>query len=123
MDTRSGTDPGEAPRPAARETKAASRPERPAPATILVLAVWIGLYPAPFLRRLETSVNRVVVRVSPQYAQACGGAPSAALLAQNPAAKFLASVPCDAEGKPLVGSKGSGVDIGEEPKPSIGKPR
>src|SRR2546429_3697214 len=26
---------------------------------------------------------------------------------------FLASVPCDAEGKPLVGSKGSGADIGE----------
>src|SRR6184192_3142895 len=46
---------------------------------LIVLAVWIGLYPAPFLRRLETSVNRVVVRVSTQYAQAyaraadCGG--------------------------------------------------
>ena len=72
----------------------------------------------PFLFR-----HRVVVRVSPQYAQACGGAPSPALLAQNPAAKFLASVPCDAEGRPLVGSKGSGVDIGEAPRPSIGKPR
>jgi len=92
-------------------------------APLILLAVWIGLYPAPFLRRLETSVNRVVVRVSPQYAQACGGAPSPALLAQNPAAKFLASVPCDAEGKPLVGSKGSGADIGEAPRPSIGKPR
>src|SRR6184192_564091 len=34
---------------------------------LIVLAVWIGLYPAPFLRRLETSVNRVVVRVSPEY--------------------------------------------------------
>ena len=29
-------------------------------APLLILAVWIGLYPAPFLRRLETSVNRVV---------------------------------------------------------------
>src|SRR2546425_1475964 len=38
-------------------------------APLLILAVWIGLYPAPFLRRLETSVNRVIVRVSPQYAQ------------------------------------------------------
>src|SRR5204862_55263 len=36
---------------------------------LLILAVWIGLYPAPFLRRLETSVNRVVARVNPAYAQ------------------------------------------------------
>jgi NADH-quinone oxidoreductase subunit M len=39
-------------------------------APLLILAVWIGLYPAPFLRRLETSVTRVVARVSPQYAPA-----------------------------------------------------
>ena len=38
-------------------------------APLLILAVWIGLYPAPFLRRLETSVNRVVARVNPAYAQ------------------------------------------------------
>ena len=37
-------------------------------APLIVLAVWIGLYPAPFLRRLETSVQRIVARVSPQYA-------------------------------------------------------
>jgi NADH-quinone oxidoreductase subunit M len=37
-------------------------------APLLVLAVWIGLYPAPFLRRLETSVQHVIARVSPQYA-------------------------------------------------------
>jgi len=36
---------------------------------LIVLAVWIGLYPKPFLDRLETSVARVVTRVSPQYAQ------------------------------------------------------
>jgi NADH-quinone oxidoreductase subunit M len=38
-------------------------------APLIVLAVWIGLYPAPFLRRLDTSVSRVVARVSPQYVQ------------------------------------------------------
>src|SRR3989441_6567290 len=38
-------------------------------APLLALAVWIGLYPAPFLRRLDTSVQRVGARVSPQYAQ------------------------------------------------------
>src|SRR5688572_12831370 len=46
-------------------------------APLLVLAVWIGLYPAPFLRRLDTSVQRVVARVSPQYEQGTlAGAPA-----------------------------------------------
>jgi NADH-quinone oxidoreductase subunit M len=36
---------------------------------LIILAVWIGLYPSPFLRRLDTSVSRVVARVSPQYVQ------------------------------------------------------
>jgi NADH-quinone oxidoreductase subunit M len=38
-------------------------------APLIILAVWIGLYPSPFLRRLDTSVSRVIARVSPQYAQ------------------------------------------------------
>jgi NADH-quinone oxidoreductase subunit M len=48
-------------------------------APLLILAVWIGLYPAPFLRRLERSVEHIVSRVNTQYAQAyaraadCGG--------------------------------------------------
>ena len=33
-----------------------------------MLAVWMGIYPAPFLRRLETSVQHIILRVSPQYA-------------------------------------------------------
>jgi NADH-quinone oxidoreductase subunit M len=105
-------------------------------APLLVLAVWMGLYPAPFLRRLETSVNQVVARVSPQYAAKlaadCGTPLPAATaattpgaqpvpataVADNPAFTFLASVPCDANGKPLPSSssgqglsKGTGTDI------------
>ena len=34
---------------------------------LLILAVWIGLYPKPFLDRLETSVDRVMTRVSSVY--------------------------------------------------------
>ena len=34
---------------------------------LLILAVWMGLYPTPFIQRLETSVNRVVMRVNPEY--------------------------------------------------------
>jgi NADH-quinone oxidoreductase subunit M len=37
-------------------------------APLLVLAVWIGIYPAPFINRLTTSVNRVMARVNPAYA-------------------------------------------------------
>ena len=36
-------------------------------APLLILAVWIGLYPKPFLDRIKTSVDRVVARVDPQY--------------------------------------------------------
>jgi NADH-quinone oxidoreductase subunit M len=35
---------------------------------LALLAVWIGLSPAPLLARVETSVARVVLRVSPEYA-------------------------------------------------------
>jgi NADH-quinone oxidoreductase subunit M len=36
---------------------------------LIALAVWIGLYPAPVLRRLDTSVQRVVARVNQAYSQ------------------------------------------------------
>ena len=68
-------------------------------APLLVLAVWIGLYPTPVLRMIETSVQRIVTRVNSSYAQAyvdCGaGSPTAAQIATNSAAKFMASMPCD----------------------------
>ena len=51
-------------------------------APLIVLAVWMGLYPKPFLDRLNTSVARVIARVSPQYNQAmadCGLSPAATL--------------------------------------------
>jgi hypothetical protein len=35
---------------------------------LVLLAVWIGLSPAQLLARVETSVARVVLRVSPEYA-------------------------------------------------------
>jgi len=86
-----------------------------------VLAVWMGLYPTPFLRRLESSVNHIVVRVNPQYAAACGGgAPTTASAAGNNAAPFLAALPCGPDGKPLTGgattpaSTGAGADIPAE---------
>lgn len=35
---------------------------------LVLFAVWVGLSPAPLLARVETSVARVVMRVSPQFA-------------------------------------------------------
>jgi NADH-quinone oxidoreductase subunit M len=37
---------------------------------LIALAVWIGLYPAPFLRRLEAPVAYVTARVNPAYGPA-----------------------------------------------------
>jgi NADH-quinone oxidoreductase subunit M len=75
-------------------------------APLLVLAVWMGIYPAPFLRRLETSVQHIIMRVSPQYAAKyaeCNPTPTPAAVAAstNPAAKFLSAMPCDVNGNPL----------------------
>jgi NADH-quinone oxidoreductase subunit M len=75
-------------------------------APLLVLAVWMGIYPAPFLRRLESSVQQIIMRVSPQYAAKyaeCNPTPTPDAIASssNPAARFLSSIPCDANGNPL----------------------
>jgi NADH-quinone oxidoreductase subunit M len=45
---------------------------------LLILAVWIGLYPSPFLRRLESSVARVVARVNTAYPVNAGTPPAPA---------------------------------------------
>jgi len=79
-------------------------------APLLILAVWMGIYPAPFLRRLETSVRHIISRVSPdyeaKYAANCDPTPTpervSAIAAANPAAKFLSAVPCDANGNPIA---------------------
>src|SRR5438067_5107179 len=78
-------------------------------APLLILAVWMGLYPAPFLRRLESSVNHIVLRVNSQYASACGGgAPAAAAVADaGNVGRFLAAAPCGPDGRPLTGSEGA----------------
>jgi len=59
---------------------------------LLILAVWMGLYPAPFLRRLDTSVQRIVARVSPQYATPTAAIPPIpAMLPEGQAARVAAA--------------------------------
>jgi len=68
-------------------------------APLLILAVWMGIYPTPFLNRLDMSVNRIVSRVSPEYQQTasinCDTTPPAPAADASPAARFLAAAPCD----------------------------
>jgi NADH-quinone oxidoreductase subunit M len=69
-------------------------------APLIVLAVWIGLYPKPFLDRLQTSVQHVVLRVSPEYTNAyaeCNPTPKPEQLASSGAGQFLAAAPCGPE--------------------------
>jgi len=98
-------------------------------APLLVLAVWMGIYPAPFLRRIETSVQHIILRVNPQYAAKyaeCNTAPPTAeriAASTNPAARFLTSMPCDVnpatlrepQGRPEQdrGATGSGQAAGK----------
>jgi NADH-quinone oxidoreductase subunit M len=42
---------------------------------LIIMAVWIGLYPKPFIDFLDTSVSAVVARVSPQYLEQTAAKP------------------------------------------------
>jgi NADH-quinone oxidoreductase subunit M len=71
---------------------------------LIALAVWIGLYPSPFLKRLETSVARVVVRVNPAYGPALAkttdcGTPTAPATV-TPVAGFVVAPPCEEPATP-----------------------
>jgi hypothetical protein len=39
---------------------------------LIIVAFWIGLYPAPFFKALDKPVNKLVAKVRPDYFQ---GAP------------------------------------------------
>jgi NADH-quinone oxidoreductase subunit M len=85
-------------------------------APLIILALWIGLYPAPFINRLNTAVARIVVRVSPEYTAVfkaagvdCGaGAPSVAT-AQLPAATPAAFMAGSDASSTLAGGASTGV--------------
>jgi NADH-quinone oxidoreductase subunit M len=67
---------------------------------LVALAVWIGLYPAPLLRRLDSSVGRIVLRVNsvygPAIAKAAADCNAAAAPVQAPAGPpgMLVTPPC-----------------------------
>jgi NADH-quinone oxidoreductase subunit M len=67
---------------------------------LIALSIWIGIYPEPVLRRLQSSVGRVVVRVSPEYGPAIAKAeadcnkPAAPVAIPGAPAGLIVDAPC-----------------------------
>ncbi|MQA31276.1 MAG: NADH-quinone oxidoreductase subunit M [Luteitalea sp.] len=92
-------------------------------APLIALAIWIGLYPAPFLRRLDTSVQHIIARVSPQYNERaasaeCVSVPTPELMAASPGGQFLAAAPCGPDGKPLTPAAAGAASAVPPPVPA-----
>jgi NADH-quinone oxidoreductase subunit M len=65
---------------------------------LVALALWIGLYPAPFLIRLEPTMARVITRLDSGYAPAFAKVPgcgSGSTPAPSAPAGFTAMAPCN----------------------------
>jgi NADH-quinone oxidoreductase subunit M len=67
---------------------------------LVALTLWIGLYPEPVLRRLQSSAGRVVVRVNPAYGPAIAKAeadcnkPAAPVVVPGAPAGLMVDAPC-----------------------------
>ena len=75
------------------------------------LAAWIGLYPAPFLARLEPTMARVITRLDSGYAPAFAKVPgcgSATASAPGAPAGFTAIAPCNDPSAPPKPPDGAG---------------
>jgi NADH-quinone oxidoreductase subunit M len=74
-------------------------------APLVALALWIGLFPTPFLERINLSALKVAARVDPAYAgefaAACDTTVTPELKAAAPGNQFLAAAPCGPDGQPL----------------------
>jgi NADH-quinone oxidoreductase subunit M len=74
---------------------------------LIILAFWIGIYPAPFINRVQPTVRQVVARVNGAYATGATASAADCAEGQTPAARaaaeasaglpagMLAAVPCE----------------------------
>jgi NADH-quinone oxidoreductase subunit M len=68
---------------------------------LVALAIWIGIYPEPVLRRLQSSVGRVVIRVNSVYGPAIAKAeadcnrPAAPVVIPGAPAGLMLTPPCE----------------------------
>ncbi len=74
---------------------------------LIIMAVWIGIYPTPFLNRLNTSVDRVIARVSPQYLPQTASATPADCEQKAPASKWQTATCGPDEAAPAGGVTGT----------------
>jgi len=90
-------------------------------APLIILAVWIGIYPTPFLERLDPTVKTVIARLNKAYSapalakattpKDCGDAPAA-----KPANPFVSMAPCD------PGTEGTAKPV-TKPPATLGEPK
>jgi NADH-quinone oxidoreductase subunit M len=66
---------------------------------LIILAFWIGLYPKPFFRVLEKPVERIVLRVRPDYYSQRPATAATVPVAPRPAASAEAASLANAEGR------------------------
>jgi NADH-quinone oxidoreductase subunit M len=89
---------------------------------LIILAVWIGIYPAPFLNRLAPTVNSVVARINPAYPAVASSAGVAKEkdCESNKALTAFTLPPCgDAAAAPAA----QGAAPTAKPTPAGGEPR
>ncbi len=80
---------------------------------LVALAIWIGIYPSPILRRLESSVGRIVMRVNTVYAPAIaktvpGCGPAAPVAVPDGPPGMLLILPCTTGPEPAAPPKPDG---------------
>jgi NADH-quinone oxidoreductase subunit M len=67
---------------------------------LIILALWIGIYPAPFLRFIEPTVKNVMTRVNPAYNAAAAAGKDCA---DNKPATAFTLAPCGDTTAPAAG--------------------
>jgi NADH-quinone oxidoreductase subunit M len=78
---------------------------------LVLLAIWIGIHPAPVVRRLESSVGRVATRVNSAYGPAIAKAaadcntPAPPVVVPEAPAGMLVTPPCTDGGEPAAPPK------------------
>ena len=83
-------------------------------APLVALAIWIGIYPSPVLRRLEPSVGRIVVRVNSVYAPAIAkvvadcDTPAAPVAVPEAPPGMLVTPPCTIGAEPAAPARPDG---------------
>ena len=81
---------------------------------LVALAIWIGIYPEPVLRRLQSSVGRVVVRVNSAYGPAIAKAeadcnrPAAPVVIPGAPAGLMLAPPCETPATTTAPAPGQG---------------